>query len=222
MSEQDTGSEADGSEPEPETDTEGSTGDPAVDIEQETDGELVERLREADPEQVATEIRALRERAEAAESDLADHQQRVEELEESLKRKQAEFQNYKKRTERRREEERERATEELVERLLPVRDDLARALDTDESADIREGVESTLRRFDDALDAEGVERIDPEPGQEVDPSSHQVLMRVDSEHPEGHIDDVHRPGYEMGGKVIRTAQVIVAGGDAEGDADAEE
>jgi molecular chaperone GrpE len=216
MSEQDTGSEADSDSESAAgagTDAEGTTDDPAVDGDQESDAELVERLRGADPEQAATEIRALRERAETAEDELAEHEQRVEELEESLKRKQAEFQNYKKRTERRREEERERATEELVERLLPVRDNLVRALDTEEGADIRDGVESTLRRFDDALDAEGVERIEPEPGDEVDPGSHQVLMRVDSEHPEGHIDDVHRPGYEMGGKVIRTAQVTVADGD---------
>jgi len=183
----------------------------------DVDGELRERLADSDDEQVAREVAGLRERVAELEDALAEREDelseregRVKELEERLKRKQAEFQNYKKRTERRREEERQRATEELVERLLPVRDNLARALDTEAGSDIRDGVESTLRRFDDALDAEGVERIEPAPGEEVDPTSHEVLMRVDSEHPEGHIDEVHRPGYEMGGKVVRTAQVTVA------------
>ncbi len=186
----------------------------------EVDEELRERLADSDDEQIAREVAGLRERVEQLEDalaeredDLAEREERVEELEERLKRKQAEFQNYKKRTERRREEERERATEQLVERLLPVRDNLARALETEEGSDIREGVDSTLRRFDDALDAEGVERIEPDPGDEVDPASHEVLMRVDSEHPEGHIDEVHRPGYEMGGKVVRTAQVTVSDGE---------
>jgi len=203
MSEHDSGTEGEDAPGEAEPTT-----DAAADSER--DEKLLERLSEADPESVAREVEALRERAEEAERELSEREQRVEELEERLKRKQAEFQNYKKRTERRREEERERATEQLVERLLPVRDNLARALDTEAGSDIRDGVESTLRRFDDALDAEGVERIEPEPGEAVDPTSHEVLMRVDSEHPEGHIDEVHRPGYEMGGKVVRTAQVTVA------------
>ncbi|MEF8842510.1 MAG: nucleotide exchange factor GrpE [Haloarculaceae archaeon] len=168
-----------------------------------TDEELRERVAEADPEELAREIAALRERAEDAE-------ERSDELESKLKRKQADFQNFKKRQQRKLEDQQRRATEDLVERLLDVRDNLVRALDQDEDADIRPGVEKTLDQFDRVLDAEDVRTIDPGPGEAVDPERHEVLMRVDSEQPAGTVEGVHRPGYEMGDRVLRPAQVTVA------------
>jgi molecular chaperone GrpE len=168
-----------------------------------TDGELRERVAEADPEELAREVAALRERAEDAE-------ERADELESKLKRKQADFQNFKKRQQRKLEDRQRRATEDLVERLLDVRDNLVRALDQDEDADIRPGVEKTLDQFDRVLDAEEVRTIDPEPGGTVDPERHEVLMRVDSEQPAGTVEEVHRPGYEMDERVLRPAQVTVA------------
>jgi molecular chaperone GrpE len=133
-----------------------------------------------------------------------------EDFEDRLKRKQAEFQNYKKRQEKRREQERQRATEDLVTELLEVRDNLKRALEQDEDADIREGVEATFRQLDDVLASENVDPIEPDPGADVDPQRHEVLLRVESDQPAGTVDDVQRPGYEMAGKVLRPAQVTVA------------
>jgi molecular chaperone GrpE len=104
-----------------------------------------------------------------------------------------------------------------VERLLDVRDNLQRALDQDDDADIRGGVESTLRQFDQELEREEVGRIEPAPGDETDPQRHEVLMRVASDQPEDAVADVHRPGYEMGGKVLRPAQVTVSEGPADPD-----
>ncbi|KOX94546.1 nucleotide exchange factor GrpE [Haloarcula rubripromontorii] len=174
------------------------------------DDELVDRVAESDPEDIARELSALRTRVDSLESQVEQQDGDIEELEEKLKRKQAEFQNYKKRMDKRREQEQKRATEDLVTRLLDVRDNLERALDQDEDTDIRGGVESTLRQLDDVLDAENVEVIDPEPGEDVDPTQQQVLARVDSDQPEGTIADVHRPGYEMADKVLREAQVTVS------------
>lgn len=185
-----------------------TTEDGAVD----PDPELVERVAEADPEELARELTTVRQRAESAEDALAAEEARAEELESKLKRKTADFQNYKKRMEKRREEEKERATEELVERLLDVRDNLVRALDQDEDTDIRGGIEKTLDTFDRVLDAENVATIEPDAGEEVDPQRHEVLLRVDSDHPEGTVDSLQRPGYEMAGKVIRPAQVTVSDG----------
>ncbi|MFC6836473.1 nucleotide exchange factor GrpE [Halomarina ordinaria] len=176
----------------------------------DADEDLVSRVEEADPETLATEIAALRSRAADAEAAAAEAEERVEELEERLKRKQAEFQNYKKRQERRREQERRRATEDLVVRLVDVRDNLRRGLEQD--GDIREGVESTLRLFDDVLEAENVTEIAPEAGEAVDPQRHEVLMRVESDHPEGTVEDLYQPGYEMAEKVIKPAQVTVSEG----------
>ncbi|WP_336337733.1 nucleotide exchange factor GrpE [Haloarcula brevis] len=176
----------------------------------EVDDDLVDRVAESDPEDTARELAALRTRVDSLESQATQQDGDIEELEDKLKRKQAEFQNYKKRMDKRREQEQKRATEDLVTRLLDVRDNLERALDQDEDTDIRGGVESTLRQLDDVLDAENVEVIDPEPGEDVDPTQQQVLARVDSDQPEGTIADVHRPGYEMADKVLREAQVTVS------------
>ena len=176
----------------------------------ETDQELVERVADSDPEEIARELAALRSRNDSLEAEVGELKSEAEELEDKLKRKQAEFQNYKKRMKKRREEEQQRATEDLVSRILDVRDNLERALEQDEDTDIRGGVESTLRQLDDVLEAENVAVIDPDPGEDVDPSVHQVLANVESDEESGTIADVHRPGYEMADKVLREAQVTVS------------
>jgi len=166
---------------------------------------IADRIAGEESAAVAAEIATLREEAAAL---------RVErdELESKLKRKQAEFQNYKKRQEKKLERERERATEGLVEDLLGVRDNLSRALEQDGDADIREGVEATFRGLEEVLTDEGVEPIEPEPGTDTDPNRHEVLLRVESDEPEGVVAELHRPGYAMAGKVLRPAQVTVSDG----------
>jgi len=221
MSEQDTAEEAttadDGdTDVDGEADIEGAPEDVNAedvdldDVAGEADEQLIERVADADPEELARELAALRSRNETLGAEVEELESEAEELEEKLKRKQAEFQNYKKRMEKRREEEKQRATEDLVGRILDVRDNLERALEQDEDTDIRGGVESTLRQLDDVLDAENVDVIDPDPGEDVDPNVHQVLANVESEEEPGAIADVHRPGYEMAEKVLREAQVTVA------------
>ena len=179
----------------------------------------LETVRDTDVEELADELAARCLEIEQLESELADLDETIEEKDEEiedltsrLKRKQADFQNYKKRMKEKREDEKQRATEDLVERLLDVRDNLKRALEQDDVADLRDGVESTLRQFETELDRENVTPIEPEPGDEVDPERHEVLVRMDSSLPEGTVAEVHRAGYEMAGKVIRTAQVAVSDG----------
>ena len=216
MSEQDTAEEATTADDgdagvDGEADIEGAPADvdaEAIDLDDIAGGvdeQLVERVADADPEELARELAALRSRNETLEAEVEELRSEAEELEEKLKRKQAEFQNYKKRMEKRREEEKQRATEDLVTRLLDVRDNLQRALEQDEDADIRGGVESTLRSFDDVLDEENVEVIEPEPGEEVDPHRHEVLVRVESDQPEDSIAELHRPGYDMAGGARRSS-----------------
>jgi molecular chaperone GrpE len=186
----------------------------------DADEELVERVSDTDEERLAAELAALRAEIERLDSRLEERQAEVEDLESRLARKQADFQNYKKRQQERLEDEKARATEDLVERLLDVRDNLARALDQDEGADIRGGVESTLGQLDREFEREDVETIEPEPGESTDPSRHEVLMRVESEEPAGTVAAVHRSGYEMAGKVLRAAQVTVSEGTSEDTGDA--
>lgn len=177
-----------------------STGSPSAD--------LIERIEDGDPEQLAREIESLREKSK-------EQEETIEDLESSVKRSQADFQNYKKRMEKRREQERKRATEDLVTRLIDVHDNLKRGLE--QEGDIRDGVETTLRQFDEILDQENVTEIAPEPGDDVDPQRHEVLLRVESDQPEDTIDSLHRSGYEMADTVIRAAQVTVSDEDENDD-----
>lgn len=177
----------------------------------------------AHDEELAQSVDGLLDRVTDLESELEETTEDLETTTERLEHTRADFQNYKKRAKRRQEEVKARATEELVERLLDVRDNLTRALE-EESEDVdslREGVKLTRKQFDRVLDAENVERIEPDPGSTVDANRHEVVHRVESEYPPETIATVFRPGYEMGGKVLRAAQVTVSEGNAD-DADAEE
>ena len=190
--------------------------EPTADSQGEEPGEsegttLADRVADYDAE-LGDAVANLEARIEELEADLAAAAERADDAESQLKRTQADFQNYKKRAEKRREEIKERATEDFVTRLVPVRDDLVRALDQEEGVDIRDGVESTLSSFDRVLEEENVVPIQPAAGDEVDPTRHQVMMRVESDQPEGTVVDVYRPGYEMAGTVIQEAQVTVSEG----------
>jgi molecular chaperone GrpE len=162
-------------------------------------------------EELAGEVGDLAVQVAALKAELADQTAEADELESKLKRARADFQNYKKRAKEREQEIRERATEDLVERLLDVRDNLVRALEQEEDADIRDGVEATLASFDRVLAEENVSAIEPEPGEEVDPNRHEVVLREeDGNQPPGKIERSYRPGYELAGAVLRPAQVTVS------------
>ncbi|WP_254768667.1 nucleotide exchange factor GrpE [Salinilacihabitans rarus] len=237
----------DGAETEAEAGVEESEGDSAPEEAQTKDvGQLLDEIAELDDD-LAREVNVvvetardlngtvsdqreeladLRERVDAQaetieelRADLDDREERIDELESHLKRKQADFQNYKKRAKKRQEQIKSRATEDLVERLVGVRDNLKRALaeESDDVESLREGVEMTLKEFDRVLADEDVEEIDPDPGSDVDPQRHEVMVQVDSGQPEGTIADVYTPGYEMDGKVIQNAQVTVSNGELDGD-----
>ena len=192
--EPDAATETDGSdEPDAATETDGSDGSSLADRVAEHDAALADEVAEL-------------------EAELDDRREEVDELTSKLARVRADFSNYKQRAKRKRDEIRERASEALVERIAPVRNDLLRALEQEEGSDIRPGVESTLEKFDEVLADEGVDPIDPEPGAEVDPERHQVMLRVESDQPEGTVHEVYEPGYEMGDRVIAEAQVTVSAG----------
>ena len=130
---------------------------------------------------------------------------------------QAEWDNFRKRTAR--EEEKARATEDLVMKLLPVVDDMERSLDhaaqsNPEGAygEFVSGVRAVYDKLIDALHRSGVEAIDPA-GQPFDMNDHQAIAQVpDPTVPDNTVKDVYQKGYRMGGRVIRTAMVTVAKG----------
>jgi molecular chaperone GrpE len=133
---------------------------------------------------------------------------------------QAEFENYRKRQERDVADMRARASERLVNGLVPAIDDLERAIDhTVESAahgaeldQLLKGVEMVRDRILSAFEKEGVEIIDPF-GAQFDPNEHHaVSQREDVELPEHTVIEVYQKGYRLGGRVVRPAMVVVSTG----------
>jgi len=138
------------------------------------------------------------------------------ELREQLLRRRAEFENYKKRVERDRQQAAQDATASLLEALLPALDSFDRALDTEApETTLREGVELIRRQVLAVLEAKGV-LVQDAVGQAFDPEVHQALSYEPAPgFEDGTVVEVFRKGYFLGGRLLRPALVKVAKGDAE-------
>jgi len=123
----------------------------------------------------------------------------------------ADFENYKKRAARERSEYIALANERLIAELLPIVDDLERALsaaEQHEEAQLEEGVRLVHRSLVDALQKEGLAEIETDGL--FDPNVHEALLsQPDDEKESGAILDVLQKGYRIGDKVLRPARVIV-------------
>lgn len=181
----------------------------------------------AERDDLARQLSEAQESVEAAKAEAAQATDRFTRL-------QAEWDNYRKRSERERVAERERACESLVKDLLPAIDDLERAVEHasgvaegDEVAgQLVEGVSAVHSKIISALGKQGVEVINPA-GEAFNPMDHQAVGRVENKDVfDETVADVYQKGYRMGGKVVRPAMVTVAyGGEkrpAESEADAGE
>jgi molecular chaperone GrpE len=126
----------------------------------------------------------------------------------ALRRLKAEFENSRKRLERERSRILQAASERLVVELLPVLDNLDRALEAE--GDIREGVYATRDHLVEVLQSEGLVPVASD-GQPFDPNVHEAVMGQPSEdHEEGTILQTFQRGYVLNGKPIRVAKVVVA------------
>jgi molecular chaperone GrpE len=147
-------------------------------------------------------------------SEIKKLKEEKEQLQDQLLRKVAEFDNYKKRTERDFFDRVQNANEKLITELLPVLDDMERALDhvekSQEINSLLEGTELILKKMKDLLEKQGLERLQAA-GEDFDPDKHDALMQIEKENVEsGTIIEEHLKGYTLNGKVIRHSQVIVA------------
>ena len=126
----------------------------------------------------------------------------------------AEFDNYRKRTDRERRERAEAAGMDVIRDLLPVLDDLERALaapiDSTANASVREGIELIHRQLLDVVRRRGVEPFDVV-GQIFDPEWHEAVANEPADgRPDGEITAELRRGYRIGSKLLRAAMVKVA------------
>jgi len=128
-----------------------------------------------------------------------------------LKRVAADFENYRKRVARDQESLVARAHERLVKELLPVLDDLERALaaaEEHEEAKLEEGVRLVHEELKSALKREGLAEI--ETNGRFDPHVHESLLSRPSDAEEGSVLEVVQKGYRLGDRVVRPARVVVA------------
>ncbi len=155
---------------------------------------------------------------------LEEPQQPEPEVDDRLLRLAADFENFKKRAARERQEYVALANERLIAELLPVLDDLERALaaaEEHQEAQLEEGVRLVHRSLAALLERHGVSAIDTDG--KFDPHVHEALLSQPSEAEEGSVLDVVQKGYRLGDRVVRAARVVVAAPPApepEGQADA--
>lgn len=177
-----------------------------------------EKENQAAPEEAVLE----QETAEAAETEeAAPEEQKPSELEElqkanadlsdKLLRQMAEFDNFRKRTAREKEEIGVVAKSKCIAELLPVLDNFERAMMTEcADAEFKKGMEMIFRSMNDALKKLGVEEIEAE-GQPFDPDFHYAVSTVENEELGSNVvASVLQKGYQLNGKVIRHAMVAVA------------
>jgi molecular chaperone GrpE len=215
--------EAAAEEAEVEAAAEAVVGDPDAEVEADEPGD-----DQAAEEDQAVAERADEDGAEALEeveaedtdeealiaADLAKARAEAESYLDDLRRLQADFDNYRKRTLREQTARTASASQALVARLLPVLDNFELAVTAaEQSRDfdrMLKGVEMVFGELREVLESEGLVRIEAE-GKPFDPERHEAVIAVEEEGAEpGMVVDIVRAGYELRGKVLRPAMVKVA------------
>ncbi len=178
-------------------------------VEQEsikTDNEVIEEIEEVEPEETDP-VKILENKFIKAEEDVKLSHDR-------LLRATAEFDNYKKRSERELSEFRKFANERLIKDLLPVMDNLERAVESSNNdtanSGIIEGVEMTLTEIYKVLEKFNLKCLESE-GKEFDPNFHQAVLQEETdEHADNVVIKVMQKGYVLHDRLIRPAMVVVA------------
>lgn len=152
------------------------------------------------------------EHTDTTQREMEELKQEKDELYDRLLRVQAEYDNFKKRTQKEKESDRKYRSKDLVEELLPVLDNFERALQveaTDETKGLIDGITMVYNQFQDALKSQGVEVIEAE-GKEFDPNIHHAVMQADEDEldPNIVVEELQK-GYMLKDKVVRPAMVKV-------------
>ncbi|HEY32539.1 MAG TPA: nucleotide exchange factor GrpE [Dehalococcoidia bacterium] len=170
--------------------------------------------RDPDTEPTVEDIEL--EEPEAIKQALADEKKRAEEYLASWQRSQADFVNFKRRSEQEREETIKMANAELVRTILPALDDLERALEHIDSPMVEdswvEGIRLIERKLRAGLELQGIQEIKAL-GEKFDPNLHEAAMH--SRGPEGIVVQELQKGYILHDRVIRPSMVVVGNGETE-------
>ena len=191
-------------------------GDPLEEEEQEQEGLATSRDEAGEPsgeEDPANEARILEQTEEVESEDpLARAQRERDDYLDLARRAQADFENYRKRAAREAAAAGERAKSGLVRELLPIVDNLERALASaaDGEQHLAEGVRLVHSELVAVLERNGVQQFDPA-GERFDPSEHEALSTREGDGAQpGVVLDVVEKGYRANGTVLRPARVVVS------------
>lgn len=151
------------------------------------------------------------EKLEKKQETKSAKEKELEELTDRYKRVLAEFENYKKRSQKERENLYNSTLADVVETMLPVLDNLENAAKVEtKDEDYKKGIELVLKQFKDVLKSKGVEEIKTV-GETFDPELHEAVSSIQDENlGEKEIAQEYRKGYKIGSKVIRHSMVVVA------------
>src|SRR5258708_27579505 len=180
----------------------------------ETDATNEEKPTEAAEPQSAASSTGTPSKPPPALDTLEQAMGEIARLKEAWLRSAADFDNFRKRTRRELEDARRSGREDLLRALLPVFDNLGRAIQSaTRSTDLKamtDGLTMVERQFVDALGREGISRV-PTVGQAFDPGMHDAIQQVETdEHPPGTVLAEVQPGYAQGDRLMRAAMVVVA------------
>ena len=173
-----------------------------------------DEVTEATPETQAgsEEVEETKEKKLFGKKKKDKKDEKIEELTDRVKRQMAEFENFRKRTEKEKAGMYAVGAKDVIEKILPVVDNFERGLDVAEDKEdpFVQGMEKIYKQFLTALDGMGVKAIEAV-GKEFDPNLHNAVMHVEDENvAENTIVDVFQSGFRLGDKVIRFAMVKVA------------
>lgn len=172
----------------------------------EVQGEPEEKLSRTDKKKLKkaeAEIADLNKKLEAANAELAS-------ANDKYMRMIAEYDNYRRRTAKEKDGIYADAYADALKGILPIIDNLERAVGYNEAEALQKGLSMTLKGAEDALSKMGITAFG-EKGETFDPEKHNAVMHIeDEEHGEGEITEVYQKGYAKGDKILRFAMVIVA------------
>ncbi len=141
---------------------------------------------------------------------VAQLQEQLTQVQDQYQRVLAEYANYKRRTDQEKEQLGSFVKAEVLKALLPVIDNLERAVESPENGEYKKGVEMVVRQFGETLGTLGLEEI-PALNQVFDPERHNAVMREDADGVEPEtVTEVYQKGYALGARVLRPAMVKVA------------
>lgn len=143
--------------------------------------------------------------------DLLEQRKKTDEYFEHLKRNMAEFDNFKKRMSKEKENLYASVTSDIIEALLPIIDNFEQAIATEcTDTSFKDGIAMIYNQIKDSLMKQGLEII-PDLGETFDPNLHQAVMHEENDqYSEKEVIEVFRKGYRLGDKVIRHSMVKVA------------